>query len=303
MTPRPLARETSGRLSEARVSMFRLSRRSVLTGAVGATLLGAQASAAPRGHTGFSLSRVDLVLPDLDPAHHGTKVAQLSDIHVGSATPDERILSAVRTVNSAEPDLVVLTGDYVTHFLDPRDHVAPLLRGLRAPAYAVLGNHDHRVDAKYLRAALESNGYVVLQNEHTVAQVKGAPFTVIGVDDGGTRHDDVGAAFKGLTRGGSRLVLAHSPPTAKKLPPDEGLLCVSGHTHGGQIRVGGLTDALFARAGQPFVRGLYEVGGNQLYVNRGLGFGRGGSFPRFGSEPEVTLFTLLAPSALTVGMK
>ncbi len=276
--------------------MVRPTRRSLLGGALGAALFSDKAQAAAgaerRGSAGFSLARVELRVPGLDPAHDGLTVAQLSDIHVGTATPDARILAAVAAVRRAQPDVTVLTGDYLTHSLDPRDKVGPMLAGLPGPTFAVLGNHDHRVDARYLRAALERNGYTVLQNQHTVARVRGADFTVVGVDDGGTRHDDVERALRGVAPSGSRLVLAHSPPTARKLPEDGGLLCLSGHTHGGQIQLGRLTDAIFARVGQPFVRGLYPVNGNQVYVNRGLGFGRGGSFPRYGSEPEVSLFTL-----------
>ena len=87
-------------------------------------------------------------------------------------------------------------------------------------------------------------------------------------------------------------MLTHTPTGVRKLPPWSDLLCLSGHTHGGQIHVGGITEALFKRLGQPYLRGHYEVNGNQLYVNRGLGFGRGGRHPRVDSEPELALFVL-----------
>lgn len=120
---------------------------------------------------------------------------------------------------------------------------------------------------------------------------------MLGIDDGGTWHDDVAATFRGTSRRTTRLVITHNPVTARKLPRGEGLLCFSGHTHGGQIVVPPITDAVFRAVGQPYVRGTYEVGGNQLYVNRGLGWGRKRLLFHHGSEPEVTLFTLRHPGS------
>ncbi|MHB8872858.1 MAG: metallophosphoesterase [Myxococcaceae bacterium] len=275
-----------------------LSRRSLLTALAGATVLGpAVVHAADkerrRGEWNrFEVSRTELLVPGLDPAHDGLVVGQLSDIHVGRNTPDGRVIAAVRELNEAGPDLVFLTGDYITTRRDPIDQVPRLLAGIAAPTFAVLGNHDHWTDAPRLRRDLEAAGYTVLQNQHTVTRVRGAPLTVLGVDDGRSDHDDVDATFKGAPAAGTRLVLAHNPPTARKLPAWGNLVCLSGHTHGGQVTIPGFTDGLFRRIGQPYVRGLYTVRGNQLYVNRGLGFGKGSPLVRVGADPELSLFTL-----------
>jgi len=145
-----------------------------------------------------------------------------------------------------------------------------------------------------VRTELEKLGYTVLQNAHTVTRVKGAELTVLGLEDSTTHHDDVDATFKGAAAAGSRIVLAHTPTAANKLPAWQDLVCFSGHTHGGQISVPRVTEGIFKRAGQPYIRGLYSVRGNQLYVNRGLGFGRGSLVPRLNSEPELSLVTLRA---------
>jgi hypothetical protein len=166
------------------------------------------------------------------------------------------------------------------------------LGGIDAPTFVVLGNHDHWVGAASIRSSFESLGYTVLQNEHATVRVGRAPVVVVGVDDGHTGHDDVARALDGAPAAATRLVLAHTPVTARKLPEHGRLVCFSGHTHGGQIHVGRLTEAVLRLANQPFVRGLYEVRGNLLYVNRGLGFGRGSPLVRVGSPPEVALFTL-----------
>ncbi|HYH98116.1 metallophosphoesterase [Hyalangium sp.] len=246
----------------------------------------------------FALNEYELHVPGLHPAHDGLRVAQLSDIHVGQATSDVRIRRAVMAVNASAPDLVFLTGDYVTHSPKPLPRVREVLSGLTGPVFVVLGNHDHWVNAPYLREGFERLGYTVLQNEHRTVHVRGAPAAILGVDDGRTGRDDVESTFRGAPTSGTRLVLAHTPPTVEKLPAYAGLVQFSGHTHGGQFWVRGLTEALFRRAGQPYIRGHYTVRGNQLYVNQGLGFGFGGPYLRRGTEPEVAFFTLRAASAV-----
>ncbi len=260
----------------------------------------AQAAEARRAESEqFDLTRLTLEVPGLDPAHDGLTVAQLSDVHVGRNTPDGRIISAVRAVNAAKPDLVFLTGDYVTTRRDPFDRIPLVLGGLEAPTFAVLGNHDHWSGPRVVQGRLEASGYHVLRNQHTVVHVRGAAVSILGVDDGHTGNDDVEKTFQGAPTRGTRLVLAHTPPTADKLPPFSNLLCMSGHTHGGQLFIPKVTEGFFRRVGQPYVRGLHQVRGNQLYVNRGLGYGRGSPLVRVGSEPEVTVLTLRAVARLT----
>ncbi|MFP2933563.1 metallophosphoesterase [Pyxidicoccus sp. 3LG] len=247
----------------------------------------------------FSLSENVLFLRHMHAEHDGLRVAQLSDVHVGQATSAIRIRRAVEAVNAESPDLVFLTGDYVTHSPKPLPRVRELLAGLKGRVFVVLGNHDHWVNGPYIREGFEQLGYTVLQNEHRVVHVKGAPVTVLGIDDGRTGRDDVETTFRGAPESGTRLVLTHAPPTVDKLPAHAGLVQFSGHTHGGQFVVRGLTEAIFRRAGQPYISGHYHVNGNQLYVNRGLGFGFGGPYLRRGSEPEVAFFTLRQEAAAT----
>lgn len=273
--------------------MIRLSRRSTLTALAASAFAPAAARAERRliASEFFEVTQREVYLTGLDPSHDGLVVAQLSDIHVGSGVPDGRVISAVRAVNELKPDLVVLTGDYVTTRSDPVRRVPQLLEPIAAPTVAILGNHDHWTHPQDLVAGLEGVGIPVLQNRNTTTRLKGADFTVIGIDDSTSKHDDVAEAFKGA-KAGSRLVLAHTPNTAAKLPEWEDLLCLSGHTHGGQMDFGAFTRSMFRNSGQPWYRGAYAVRGNQLYVNRGLGWGSGTRLPRYNADPEVTLFTL-----------
>lgn len=273
--------------------MPRLSRRNVLAAMTAATFAPAAARAERKliASEYFEVTELEVFLSGLDPAHDGLKVAQLSDIHIGSGVPDGRVIAAVRALNEAKPDLAVLTGDFVTTKRDPYERVPQLMGNLAVPAFAVLGNHDHWSNADGVKSGLVGVNIAVLQNENTTTRVRGADLTIIGVDDSTTRNDDVEAAFKGANKG-SRLVLTHTPACAKKLPAWEDLLCLSGHTHGGQWDVPRLTQGLFRTAGQPWYRGAYQVRGNQLYVNRGLGFGSGTRLPRINSDPELTMLTL-----------
>jgi uncharacterized protein len=279
------------------------SRRTVLAGLLGSFVASREARAAERAAERarqswmFEVDEVELPVRGLDPAHDGLRIGQLSDIHVGPMTPDGRIIAAVEELNAARCDLVVLTGDYVTRKGDPLDRVPELLGKLEPRTVAVLGNHDHWTDPRTIKRDLTRCGFDVLQNQMTLLDIRGRPFSVYGIDDAVSGHADVEKTFRGAggtRRVGSRLVLAHAPPTITRLPSEEGLLCLSGHTHGGQIYVGPLTENVFSRVGQPYVRGLYQVNGNAVYVSRGLGFGRGSPFVRLGSEPEVTIFTLRA---------
>lgn len=269
---------------------MKLSRRALLVGGVTSVV-----AYAARNEYGFEKTEVEVVVPGLDPAHDGLKVAQLSDFHVGAMTPEKRVLGAIKLINEAKPDLVALTGDFVTYTKNPMPLISSQLAGLEAPTIAVLGNHDHFVDVKGVTRAIGKAGYATLRNQNTVLRPRGVDFTVVGVDDGGTGHDDVQKSLQGVK--GSRMVFTHNPITVRKLPKDAGLFMIAGHTHGGGIVIPPITDALAKALGSPYIRGRYEVGGNLLYVNRGLGFGRSSDFLHHGSQPELTVFTLRTPEA------
>jgi hypothetical protein len=241
------------------------------------------------------VTEIDVEIAGLDPRHDGVRIAQLSDIHVGNMTPEAHVRAAVEVANGASPDLVVLTGDYVCW----RRHEAPMaghqLAGLRASrVLAVLGNHDYFTWGSGVAAALERNGYEVLRNRTTVADVRGAPLAIVGVDDPVTRHDDLDAAFAGAPANVTRVVLCHGPDRAPQIAPRGADLVLSGHTHGGQIYVKGITDRLMKRIGLNYRRGLYDLGGTKLYVTPGVGFSGVTRRVGEGTDAEVAVLTLRA---------
>jgi predicted MPP superfamily phosphohydrolase len=243
------------------------------------------------------VTHLEVRIAGLDPRHDGVKIAQLSDIHVGHLTPASHIRAAIDAANAANPDLIVLTGDYVCWRRQEVAMAAEQLGGLRAPrVLAVLGNHDYFVWGSGVKSALERNGYEVLRNQTTVATIRGAPLAMIGVDDPITRHHDLDASFAGTPSGMSRIVLCHSPDHAPEISRRGADLVMSGHTHGGQMYVKGITDRIMKRAGLNFRRGLFEVGEGDakttLYVTPGVGFS--GVTRRFGegTHAEVAVLTL-----------
>lgn len=137
-----------------------MTRRRLLMGA-GALVVAGVARGSTGRRASFEASELSVELP-MDPAHDGVRVAQLSDLHLGPSTPPERVRAAVAAVNRAKVDLVALTGDYLTYSKRSLPLISELLGGLEAPAFAVLGNHDHWVDAEGVTRALEHLGCEVL---------------------------------------------------------------------------------------------------------------------------------------------
>ena len=117
----------------------------------------------------------------------GLRITHLTDLHVGRVTPMEVQREAIAIANAQSPDLVALTGDFVCHSLNYLDELSETLRGLDAPAIAVLGNHDYWAGGEDVQAALERAGVLVLRNQNTLLTLRGKPLQVVGLDDAADR--------------------------------------------------------------------------------------------------------------------
>jgi hypothetical protein len=242
------------------------------------------------------VSEHEVRVKGLDPRHDGVRITQLSDIHVGNMTPEPHIRAAIDAANATAPDLIVLTGDYVCWRRREAQLAGEQLGGLQAPrVLAVLGNHDYFTWGAGVAAALERNGYEVLRNQTTIASVRGAPLAMVGIDDPVTRHDDLDAAFAGAPQAATKVVLCHSPEKAPALADRGADLVLSGHTHGGQIFIKGVTDRLMKRFGLTYRSGMYPIGETgTLYVTPGVGFSGVTRRVGHGTEAEVAVLTLRA---------
>jgi predicted MPP superfamily phosphohydrolase len=241
----------------------------------------------------------EVEVPGLDPAHDGVRIAHLSDIHVGNLTPETHVRAAVALATSAGADVIALTGDYVCWRKSEIGMLREQLAGLSAArVVATLGNRDYFTSGTGVTRVLAGHGYDVLRNRHTTVMLRGAPLHLVGIDDPVTRHHDLDEAFAGVPERGTRVVLCHCPEQAPGLAERGADLVLSGHTHGGQIYVHGVTDRIITRMGKRYRRGFYREGDlgrrTQLYVTPGVGFSGLRVRVGDGTQAEVALFTLRA---------
>jgi len=236
---------------------------------------------------------IDISIKGLPKAFDGYRIAHLSDLHVGSLCPRERVESWVKTVGKLDVDLVALTGDYVTSGVGFHQEIAEVLGAIpsRDGTLAVMGNHDYFGDGDALAALMKKQGVEVLRNERTTIERGGEKLDVAGVDDTWSRRVNIGRALSGRTNGEPLLVLAHDPQLFPELARKGASLVLSGHTHWGQVAVPFAAERLNLSARvYRYHADLYQDGASWLYVSPGLG--TTGPPVRLGSPPEITVLRL-----------
>lgn len=231
----------------------------------------------------------------------GFTIALLSDFHYDHRFSVHPIHAAVGKVNNLHPDLIVLVGDFVSLPLigdDDRNGAsaaepcARLLRQMHATygSWAVLGNHDHFTDPRHVTAALQAEGIRVLANQSAAIEANGTRFWLAGVNDVLSRTADLDRTLHPVPADEATVLLAHEPDYAdhvSRFPVD---LQLSGHSHGGQVRVPFVGPIYLPELARKYVWGLYQVGALSLYTNPGLG--TVGLPVRWNCPPEITLLTL-----------
>ncbi len=235
------------------------------------------------------LERIDLRFASLPAALDGLRIGQLSDLHLGHRFAAENTRWAVAQMVAEAPDILALTGDLVSYHRNIAD-LPGLLAPLRAPLgiYAVAGNHDHWEGLPEMIAALRPLGVEFLMNTQRRLHWRGAELTVAGVDDVWEGEVDLAAALKGTPADGFTVLLCHVPDMADEAATHGVNLQLSGHTHGGHMRLPWMGSFALPRHGWRYPVGLDYVGDTQVYVSRGLG----GIPLRLGCPPEATIITL-----------
>lgn len=252
--------------------------------------------------TWLELNHHPIPIADLPASFEGFRIVQMSDFHGGHQVTDAYLAEAVDLALSQNPDLIVLTGDFIHKGFRHVDQVAKVLSRLQSPCgvFAVLGNHDfsvrnslgirrHRHLHSAVADALRAQSIRVLQNESLSLSRGDDQVFLAGVDDLWSRVCDLDRALAGICPSKPRVVLAHNPCTVEYLQGRRCDLMLSGHTHGGQVMVPGLGRLALGPKGRRFAAGLYQVENTVLYVNKGVGFGLR---IRFGVRPEVAVLTL-----------
>jgi predicted MPP superfamily phosphohydrolase len=240
------------------------------------------------------VDHVRVPILNLHPALEGFTILQMSDIHLRPFTKPDLVKKAVEMSNLQRPDLAVLTGDYVWRDQEAAFELAPILAGLnpRHGVYSVLGNHDLWLDVRVIKTAFAQAGLPLLINQGLeISSGKGSLY-LAGLDDGWSGEADLNLALLNAPAGAPVVLLLHEPDLVDQTSLDGRVsLQLSGHTHGGQVRVFGKPPLLKPHLGKKYDQGLFRVNNTWLYTNRGLGVI---SVPvRYNCPPEITLLTLM----------
>jgi predicted MPP superfamily phosphohydrolase len=303
--------------SEQSPQHARLSRRQFLTIGCGAlaggagTCLLAPVYAMQVEPNWIEVTRLEVSIPGLPPALDGLSIAQLSDFHLGRHVKRDQVRRAVAIASGLEPDLIVLTGDFVTGAAKPSAACAEELATLAAThgVYAVLGNHDNWTNADLVAANVAAVGITVLRDDVHSIEAGDGRLWLLGIEDPGYTAGFFGHTFGDFKAAWEdqrqrlagmleevpvdkpRLLLVHNPDFTEMLPEGRIDLALCGHTHGGQVRLPFLgAPVVPSFFGDKYAIGLVRGPKTLVYVNRGLGL----IAPpvRFNCRPEVTLLRL-----------
>jgi predicted MPP superfamily phosphohydrolase len=260
----------------------------------------------------FEIARRRIAIRDLPSSLEGLRLVQLTDLHHGPWLSRDFIRAIVEATNRLEPDLCLLTGDYVhqdPEFMKPAAQELASLRP-RIGTLAVLGNHDWWEDVTQMREALADVKIPLIDNDRRIltpdrrlvaAADNGLAFA--GLGDLWEDHQDYRAALDDLPDTMPRLLLSHNPDTAEEWRfTRSGLrvdLMLSGHTHGGQIRIPYMgAPVVPSRFGQKYAQGLVQGPTCPVFICRGIGMS--GVPIRFGARPEIALLELTRASSSEV---
>lgn len=278
----------------------RTSRRTFLTGSA-ALVAGLAVYSGEFARHELDTTHHTIEIRDLPTAFQGLRITQLSDIHLDEYTEPFFLERIVRHVNAIAPDVVLLTGDFVTRgsltFVAANHAAARCAEILGtihcAERYAVLGNHDVSVGARLVTRALASAGIPVLRNRFVALTRGGERIWLGGTAEPGTDRPDLNLAVP-ANPGAPVILMVHAPDYADDVvahPRGVNVdLMLSGHSHGGQIRLPFVGPVVLPPMGQKYVEGAYRFGPMQLYVNRGIG--TVGLPFRLNCPPEISNFTL-----------
>ena len=253
--------------------------------------------------------RHDIALRRWPARLDGFTIALLSDFHYDPYFSEHPLHAAIGMVNNLRPDLIALTGDFVSIPAFGEDEktdqkaaaaaepCARLLRQMHAPhgLWAVLGNHDAFTDPNEVVRALRSQGIPVLANQSHPIEADGARFWLSGINDVLGGGADLDLTLRPVPNQEANVLLVHEPDYADQVTRYPVDLQLSGHSHGGQVRIPLVGPLYLPRLARKYVWGLYQIGALTLYTNPGLGTL---AIPvRWNCPPEITLLTLRRAAA------
>lgn len=230
----------------------------------------------------------------LSEKFEGYKIVQITDLHYGSWLEKDWLLNILDIVNAQDADIVAITGDFVTlGRIDPyADVLIETLSQLQASdgVVAVLGNHDHYRNTDQVRSMLQAANILELPNDSIIIKRDGDQLVIAGLDDVWENQHDIAKLVSTLPDDTPAVLLAHEPDIADEIvTTGRFALQLSGHSHGGQIRLPVIGAPFLPDHGKVYPMGKYQVSDMFLYTNRGVGM----TLPlRINCRPEISVFTL-----------
>lgn len=243
----------------------------------------------------FDLVNVNVKINDLPFTFHNYRIINLTDIHLGQWISPEYLNGVTDYVNSLNPDMITLTGDYVSYILEGyEDDLLDSFKKLKAKdgKFAVLGNHDHWAGADEIREILKQSDIVDLSNDVYTLEKKGEKLNISGVDSLTVGADDFDKVLEKLPNDGTSILLVHEPDFAEISSKTNRFdLQMSGHSHGGQLVIPGVKTTPFRCSYSiKYPVGAYKVKNMIQYTSKGLG--TNSFWLRINCKPEITQFYL-----------
>jgi len=273
-----------------------LTRRQFLSGLAAAPLIAVSATSAYAtliAPHNYEVTETDIFIRDLPGRFEGFRITQLTDLHHSRIVGIEQVRRVVEIAQNTRPDLFVLTGDYTTTYRRYIEPCAEALSVLQAPegVWAILGNHDHYTDPELTARALARHKITVLNNTNTSVRRGPDLLQLAGIDDWSWNGTDWKRAFYGLDPRKPTVLLSHQPSVFDLAEARAAALIISGHTHGGQIKLPLIgAPARLMTQHLKYASGLFKRAESQLYVSRGTGVI--GLPVRLGVRPEIAVLRL-----------
>lgn len=242
---------------------------------------------------------IDLTIPNLDSVFNNFKIVQVSDLHSNYFMPESRLNKIIKSVNQQQPDAIAITGDFVTQGrgFNDKNLISKFSRlEAKAGVLSVLGNHDHwKPNIARLQQILVQSQINNLENGVYLVERGSQQLAIAGIDDPYWGKPDLQQAIAQLPSNVPAILLVHEPDYIEKSALTHRFaLQLSGHSHGGQIKIPFLDPFILPKGGRKYFAGLNQVEDTIIYTSRGLGMT--GLPLRFGSRPEITVFTLHNPA-------
>jgi len=241
----------------------------------------------------FEVVKIKVNISGLSTPFQGYRIVHISDIHYGQWISADRLRGVIGLINLQEPDLVAITGDFVSYSGRKIEELIPLFKGIRARdgTVAVLGNHDYWVGAERIRSILSESKIIELNNDVYKVTREGCALYIAGVDSSTLKKNQLDKVLQKLPPNGPAILLVHEPDFADSSAETKRFsLQLSGHSHGGQFVIPKLGTPFRGNGFKKYPLGRYQVEEMVQYTNRGLG--TNAFWIRINCAPEITVIDL-----------